>query len=155
MERGFWRKYEDVGKLVLAAVKLGSRGGRLCCRTRMRVALFLLAWEFEELAHLRGEFYMWLADVDVAVKVLVEKGFLEERLEVPGAVDGVRLPRRIIYTYRLTKAGRVLADDAVKEISPKVRRRMKELLKLDVWALVGYAYVKYPEQFATKEFALA
>lgn len=154
MERGFWREYE-VDELVLTAVKLGSGRGRLCCRARMRVALFILTWEFEELAHLRGEFYMWLVDVDAAVKALVKGGFLEERLELPGAVDGMRLPGYAVYTYRLTRAGRVLADRAIKKMSPETRRRLKELLMLNVWTLIGYAYVKYPQQFATSMFALA
>jgi len=137
--------FEDVKRFVLAAVKLGSRWGRFCCRARMHAALFLLAREFEELAHLRNPLGMLNVDVDVAVRVLVEMGFLEERLEVPGVIDGVRLPRRAVYTYRLTRAGRVLADDAVKELSPQVRKRMKEFLKMSLWSLIGYAYVKHPE----------
>jgi len=155
VEQDFWREYEDVERLVLASVKLGSGRGRLCCRTRIRVATFILTWEFEELAHLRDEYYMWIVDVDATVKALAKEGLLEERLEFPGAVDGMRLPGYGIYTYRLTRAGRVLADRAVKEMSPEMRRRLKELLEMNLWALVGQAYVKYPEQFAYREFDLA
>jgi hypothetical protein len=153
VENDIWREYEDVERLVLASVKLGS--GRLCCRTRIRVATFILTWEFEELAHLRDEYYMWIVDVDSTVKALAKEGLLEELLEFPGVVDGMKLPGYGIYTYRLTRAGHVLADRAVKEMSPGMRRRLKELLEMNLWALVGQAYAKYPERFAYSEFDLA
>jgi hypothetical protein len=155
MDRDFWREYEDVERLVLAAVRLGSKRGGLCCRTRIRVASFILTWEFEELAHLHDEFHMWTFDVDSTLKAFTKVGFLEEGLEFPGVVDGMRLPGYGVYTYRLTRAGRVLADRAVREMSPKVRRRLQELLSLDIWTLIGYAYVRYPEQFAYGDFDLA
>jgi hypothetical protein len=135
--------YEAVDRLVLAAVKLGSRGW-FCCRARLHVALFMLTREFEELAPLRRRFGLLSIDVDVSLKSLVERGLLEEKLEIPGAVDGAPLPGYGVYMYRLTWAGRILASKAVKEVSPRIRKRMKELLKLDVWSLIGYAYVKYP-----------
>jgi hypothetical protein len=135
--------YKTVDGLILAAVKLGSRGW-FCCRVKLHVVLFMLTREFEELAPLRRRFGLLSVDVDVSLKSLVERGFLEERLEIPGTVDGVVHPGYGVYMYRLTKAGRALAGRAVKEMSPRVRKRMKELLKLDVWALIGYAYVKYP-----------
>jgi len=63
-------------------------------------------------------------------------------------VDGLK-HTGYVYTYRLTRAGRVLAERAVEKLSPKVRKRMKELLKLTVWELIGYVYVRYPE-YATR-----
>jgi hypothetical protein len=155
VENDFWREYEDVKRLVFASVKLGSGRGWLCCRTRIRIATFILTWEFEELAHLRDEFYVWIVDVDSTVKTLAKGGFLEERLEFPGVVEGMSLPGYGIYTYRLTRAGRVLADRAVKKMAPPMRRRLQELLKMNMWALVGQAYARYPEQFAYREFDLA
>jgi hypothetical protein len=137
----YWR---DVDRYVLAAVKLGAKRGWFCCRAKIHAALFILAREFEELAHLRNLFGIENVDINVSLKRLVECCFLEERLKMPGVIDGVKLPGYGVYMYRLTWAGRALADEAVKKMSSRIRKRMKELLKMDVWALIGYAYVRYP-----------
>ena len=131
---------------------LNWSGGR-CHRAKIYAALFVLAQEFEELAHLRRP-YVWKADVDAALRRLAESGLLEERLEVLKEIDGVRLLSRIC-TCRLTRRGRVLAEDALKEISPKARERMRELLKMDIWSLIGYAYVQHPEQAVLAKLAVA
>jgi hypothetical protein len=138
--------WEDVNRYVLAAVKLGAERGWFCCRAKIHAVLFILSREFKELAHLRSPFGIENIDVNVSLKSLVECCFLEERLEIPGIIDGVKLPGYGVYMYRLTRAGRALANKAVERMSPGIRRRMKELLKKDVWSLIGYAYVKYPEE---------
>jgi hypothetical protein len=140
----FMACWEDVDMYVLAAVKLVAGRGWFCCRAKMHAALFILSREFKELAHLRSPFGIESIDVNASIRKLVEHCLLEERLEVPGVIEGVALPGYGIYKYRLTKAGRALASRAVGKMSPEVRRRMKELLKMDIWSLIGYAYVKYP-----------
>jgi len=151
MRQGF---FEDVRNFVLAAVKLGSRRDGFCCRARMHAALFVLSREFKEVSNLCRCVGMLNLGLDAIVETLVERGLLEERLEFPGAVDGVRLPGYAVYTYRLTKDGHLLAEDAVEEMDPRIRRRMKELLKMDVWSLIGYAYVKYPEHSIHKTLVI-
>jgi hypothetical protein len=142
----FMECWEDVDRYVLAAVRLGAKRGWFCCRARLHAALFILSREFKELAHLRSPFGIENIDVDVSIWKLVEYCLLEERLKMPNIIDGVALPGYGIYMYRLTGAGRALADKAIEKMSSGVRRRMKELLKRDVWSLIGYAYVKYPEE---------
>jgi len=141
---------------VLAAVKLGSgRGGVFRYKTRVHKILFLLAQEFEELRDLRGDFIPhhfgpWSYEVEFAVRALVRLGFLEEKLEEHSEIDG--LPHAAYaYAYRLTRAGRALAGPAVKRLSPKIKKKMKELLKLDLWTLIGY--VKHPEYASRSVFA--
>jgi len=97
---------------------------------------------------------MHVFDLDATVEVLAEEGLLEERLEFPGAVDGVWLPGYAVYTYRLTRDGHLFAKDAVKRMSPPLRRRMRELLKMDVWSLIGYAYVRYSEHSIHKTLVI-
>jgi hypothetical protein len=146
--------WKDVDRYVLAAVKLGAKRGWLCCRAKIHAALFILAREFKELAHLRSSFGgLESVDVDVSLKTLVKCCLIEEKLKTPGTIDGVKLPGYGVYMYRLTWAGRALADKVIKEMNAEVRKRMKELLKMDVWSLIGYAYVKYPEEAWPVELA--
>ncbi len=145
--------WEEVDRYVLTIVKLGSRRGKFCCRARVYAVLFIVTREFKELAHLRKNSYIQSVDVYVSLKSLARLGFLEERLEMPGVIDGVAHPGYGVYTYRLTRAGHVLADEAVREVSPKIKKRMKELLRLSVWSLIGYAYVRYPEEARPVELA--
>jgi hypothetical protein len=134
--------YRALERYVLAAMKLGSRRGIFCCRAKMHATLFVLSQEFKLPYRSIG---MHVFDLDATVETLVERGLLEERLEFPGAVDGVWFPGYAVYTYRLTKDGRLFAKDAVEKMDPRIRRRMKELLEMDLWSLIGYAYVRYPE----------
>ncbi len=145
--------WKEVDRFVLTAIRLGSRRGKFCCRAKVYTTLFILTREFKELAHLRNRLSMQIVDVNVSLRTLAEFGFLEERLEVPGVIDGVALPGYGIYTYRLTRKGRILADEAVRKACPEIKKRMKELLKLDVWSLIGYAYVRYPEEAWPVELA--
>ena len=138
---------------VLAAVKLGSRSGIFRYKTKIHKTLFILAQEFEELSQLRSDFIPhhfgpWSYEIEFTIEELVHLGFLEERVNKVDEVDGLK-HTGYVYTYRLTRAGRVLAERAVEKLSPKVRKRMKELLKLTVWELIGYVYVRYPE-YATR-----
>jgi uncharacterized protein YwgA len=142
---------------VLAAVKLGSRGGIFRYKTKIHKTLFILAQEFEELSQLRSDFISyhfgpWSYEIEFTIEELVHLGFLEERVNKVDEVDGLK-HTGYVYTYRLTRAGRVLAEGAVKKLSPKVRKRMKELMKLTVWELIGYAYVRYPEYATRSAFA--
>lgn len=133
---------EELERYVLAAVRLCAK--RPCTRGKIHAALFVLAQEFEELARMYRP-YVWKVEVDAALRRLVEDGYLEERLEALKEIDGVRLPSRV-HTYRLTKAGRIIAEDALKEIDSRIRERMKELLRMGTWSLIGYAYVRHPGQ---------
>jgi predicted transcriptional regulator len=157
-------RFEDIDGYVLASVYFCSGGisirmpgfsgalNRSCCRAKIHAALFVLAQELEELAQLRRP-YVWKTDVDIALERLVENGLLEERLEALKEIDGVRLHSRI-HTYRLTRTGRIIAEDVLKEIRPKARERMRELLKMGVWSLIGYAYVQHPEQAVLAKLAV-
>lgn len=135
---------------VLAIIKLGSsRDGEFRYKTRVHKILFVLAQEFEELSNLRSDFIPyhfgpWSYEVDFTIKELVYSGFLEEKLDKRDEIDGLQ-HTGYVYAYRLTRAGRVLAERAIKKLSPKIRERIKELLKLNLWTLIGYVYVKYPE----------
>jgi len=138
---------------VLAAVKLGSRSGIFRYKTKIHKTLFILAQEFEELSQLRSDFIPyhfgpWSYEIEFTIEELVHLGFLEESVDKLDVIDGLK-HTGYVYTYRLTRAGRVLAERAVEKLSPKVRKRMKELLKLTVWELIGYVYVRYPE-YATR-----
>jgi uncharacterized protein YwgA len=135
---------------VLAIIKLGSsRDGEFRYKTRIHKILFILAHEFEELNNLRSDFIPyhfgpWSYEVDFTIKELVRSGFLEEKLDKRDEIDGLQ-HTGYVYAYRLTRAGKVLAERAIKKLSPKIRERIKELLKLKLWTLIGYVYVKYPE----------
>jgi hypothetical protein len=134
---------------VLAVVKLGTRGGVFRYKTRVHKVLFVLAQEFEELSWLRSDFIPyhfgpWSYEVEFEIKYLVHLGFLEEKLDKLDEIDGLK-HAGYVYTYRLTRAGRVLAGDIVEKLSPKIKKRMKELLKLSVWELIGYVLVRYPK----------
>ncbi len=134
---------------VFAVIKLGSRGGIFRYKTRIHKVLFVLAQEFEELSPLRNDFIPyhfgpWSYEVEFEIKYLVRLGFLEEKLEKQDEIDGLR-HTGYVYAYHLTRAGRVLAEQAVKKLSPKIKKRMKELLELSVWELIGYVLVRYPE----------
>jgi hypothetical protein len=138
---------------ILAAVKLGSRRGAFRYKTKIHKTLFVLAQEFEELSQLRNDFIPyhfgpWSYEVEFEIKELVRLGFLEERVEKLEVIDGLK-HAGYVYTYRLTRAGRVLAERAVKRLSPKIKKRMKELLGLSLWELIGYVYVRHPE-YATR-----
>jgi hypothetical protein len=140
---------EAVRNYVLAAIKLGSRGGVFRYRTRIHKVLFILAQEFKELDRLRGGFIPghfgpWSYEVEFATAELTRMGFLEEEAVKLDEIDGLR-HAGYVYYYSLTRAGRVLAEDAVKRLSPQIKKRMKELLKLSLWELIGYVYVRYPE----------
>jgi hypothetical protein len=104
-------------------VKLGAERGWFCCRAKMHAVLFILSREFEELAHLRSPFGIENIDVNVSIWRLVKCCLLEERLKMPNAVGGIKLPGYGVYMHRPTWAGRALADKAVKEISPRIRER--------------------------------
>ncbi len=134
---------------VLAIIKLGSRDGEFRYKTKIHKILFILAQEFEELGNLRSDFIPyhfgpWSYEVESTIKELVHSGFLEEKLEKRDEIDGLQ-HTGYVYVYRLTRAGRVLAERAVKKLSPKIRERIKGLLKLNLWTLIGYIYVRYPE----------
>jgi len=134
---------------VLAVVKLGSRGGVFRYKTRIHKTLFVLAQEFEELSWLRndfvpGHFGPWSYEIEFEVEYLAHLGLLEDRVDRQDVIDGLK-HTGYIYYYRLTRAGRVFAGRAVKELSPKIKKRMKELLNLSLWELIGYVYVRYPE----------
>jgi hypothetical protein len=134
---------------VLAIIKLGSKGGAFRYKTRMHKVLFILAQEFEELGWLRndfvpGHFGPWSYEVEFEIRYLVRLGLLKERLDELDEIDGLK-HAGYVYTYRLTRAGRVLAGDIVEKLSPKIKKRMKELLNLSVWELIGYVLVRYPE----------
>jgi len=139
---------------VLAIIKLGSsRDGVFRYKTRVHKILFVLAQEFEELNSLRSDFIPyhfgpWSYEVEFTIKELMRLGFLEEKLDERDEIDGLQ-HTGYVYAYRLTRAGQVLAEDAVKKLSPKIKKRIKELLKLNLWTLIGYVYVKYPE-YATR-----
>ncbi len=138
---------------VLAIIKLGSRDGEFRYKTKIHKILFILAQEFEELSWLRSDFIPyhfgpWSYEVEFTIKELVRLGFLEEKLDERNEIDGLQ-HTGYVYAYRLTRAGRVLAEDIVKKLSPKIKKRMKELLKLNLWTLIGYVYVRYPE-YATR-----
>ncbi len=134
---------------VLAVIRLGSRGGVFRYKTKIHKTLFVLAQEFEELSWLRNDFIPyhfgpWSYEVEFEIKYLARLGFLEERVDKLDEIDGLK-HAGYVYTYRLTRAGRVLAKRAVEKLSPKIKKRMKELLKLSVWELIGYVLVRYPE----------
>jgi len=138
---------------VLATIKLGSSGGVFRYKTKIHKILFVLAQEFEELSNLRSDFIPyhfgpWSYDVEFTIKELIRLGFLEEKLDERDEIDGLQ-HTGYVYAYRLTRAGQVLAEDAVKKLSPKIKKRIKELLKLNLWTLIGYVYVRYPE-YATR-----
>ena len=139
---------------VLAIIKLGSsRDGVFRYKTKIHKILFVLAQEFKELNNLHSDFIPyhfgpWSYEVEFTIKELVRLGFLEEKLDERDEIDGLQ-HTGYVYTYRLTRAGQVLAEDAVKKLSPKIKKRIKELLKLNLWTLIGYVYVNYPE-YATR-----
>jgi uncharacterized protein YwgA len=138
---------------VLAIIKLGSSGGVFRYKTKIHKILFVLAQEFEELNNLRSDFIPyhfgpWSYEVEFTIKELMRLGLLEEKLDERDEIDGLQHTGHV-YTYRLTRAGQVLAEDAVKKLSPKIKKRIKELLKLNLWTLIGYVYVRYPE-YATR-----
>jgi hypothetical protein len=138
---------------VLALIKLGSRGGVFRYKTRIHKILFILAQEFEELGALRNDFIPyhfgpWSYEVEFEIEALTRLGLLEEGVDKPDVIDGLRHTGHV-YHYRLTRAGRVLAESAVKELSPRIKKRMKALLKLSLWELIGYVYVRHPE-YATR-----
>ncbi len=138
---------------VLAIIKLGSSGGVFRYKTKIHKILFILAHEFEELSNLRSDFIPyhfgpWSYEVEFTIRELMRLGFLEEKLDERDEIDGLQ-HTGYVYAYRLTRAGQVLAEDAVKKLSPKIRKRIKELLKLNLWTLIGYVYVRYPE-YATR-----
>jgi uncharacterized protein YwgA len=139
---------------VLAIIKLGSsRDGEFRYKTKIHKILFILAQEFEELSWLRSDFIPyhfgpWSYEVEFTIKELMRLGFLEEKLDERDEIDGLQ-HTGYVYAYRLTRAGRVLAEDIVKKLSPKIKKRMEELLKLNLWELIGYVYVRYPE-YATR-----
>jgi len=138
---------------VLAIIKLGSSGGVFRYKTKIHKILFVLAQEFEELNNLRSDFIPyhfgpWSYEVEFTIKELMRLGLLEEKLDERDEIDGLQHTGHV-YTYRLTRAGQVLAEDAVKKLSPKIKKRIKELLKLNLWTLIGYVYVQYPE-YATR-----
>jgi uncharacterized protein YwgA len=138
---------------VLAIIKLGSSGGVFRYKTKIHKILFILAQEFEELNNLRSDFIPyhfgpWSYEVEFTIKELMRLGFLEEKLDERDEIDGLQ-HTGYVYAYRLTRAGQVLAEDAAKKLSPKIRKRIKELLKLNLWTLIGYVYVRYPE-YATR-----
>ncbi len=142
---------------ILAAVKLGSKGGVFMYKTKIHKVLFVLAQEFEELIPLRGDFIPyhfgpWSYEVEFEIKYLVHLGFLEERVDKLDEIDGLK-HMGYVYTYRLTRVGKVLAERAVKKLSPGVRKRMKELLKLSVWELIGYVLVRHPEYASQSAYA--
>ena len=134
---------------VLAVVKLGSRGGVFKYKTKIHKVLFILAQEFEELSWLRSDFIPyhfgpWSYEIEFEIEYLTRLGLLEERVDRLDVIDGLR-HTGYVYCYRLTRAGRVFAERAVKELSPKIKKRMKELLRLSLWELIGYVYVRHPE----------
>jgi uncharacterized protein YwgA len=138
---------------VLAIIKLGSSGGVFRYKTKIHKILFILAHEFEELSNLHSDFIPyhfgpWSYEVEFTIKELMRLGFLEEKLDERDEIDGLQ-HTGYVYAYRLTRAGQVLAEDAAKKLSPKIRKRIKELLKLNLWTLIGYVYVRYPE-YATR-----
>jgi uncharacterized protein YwgA len=138
---------------ILAIIKLGSSGGFFRYKTKIHKILFILAQEFEELNNLRSDFIPyhfgpWSYEVEFTIKELMRLGFLEEKLDERDEIDGLQ-HTGYVYVYRLTRAGQLLAEDAVKKLSPKIRKRIKELLKLNLWTLIGYVYVRYPE-YATR-----
>jgi uncharacterized protein YwgA len=138
---------------ILAAMKLGSSGGVFKYKTKMNKTLFILAQEFKELSWLRndfvpGHFGPRSYEVESTVKELVHLGLLEKRVDRQDEIDGLR-HAGYVYAYRLTRAGRVFAERTVKELNPKIKKRMKELLRLSLWELVGYIYVRHPE-YATR-----
>ncbi len=146
-----------VRRCVLAAVKLGSSGGVFRYKTKIHKVLFILAQEFEELSLLHNDFIPyhfgpWSYEVEFEIKTLVHLGFLEERVDKLDEIDGLK-HTGYVYCYRLTRAGKVLAERAVKKLSPKVEKRMKELLKLGVWELIGYVLVRYPEYTSRSVYA--
>jgi len=141
--------WEAVRDYVLVAVKLGSRRGVFRYKTRIHKTLFILAQEFEELSWLRSDFIpyhfgQWSYEVEFAIRELVRLGLLEEEVAKLDEIDGLR-HTGYVYTYRLTRAGRVLAESAIKKLSPRIKKKMKELLRLSLWELIGYAYVRYPD----------
>jgi len=149
--------WEAVRDYVLVAVKLGSRRGVFWYKTRMHKTLFILAQEFEELSWLRSDFIPyhfgpWSYEVEFAIRELVRLGLLEEEVVKLDEIDGLR-HTGYVYTYRLTRAGRALAESAVKKLSPRIKKKMKELLRLSLWELIGYAYVRYPECASRSVFA--
>ncbi|MFZ8810683.1 MAG: hypothetical protein ACO2PN_21565 [Pyrobaculum sp.] len=82
----------------------------------------------------------------------VRLGLLEEWVEGLDVIDGLK-HAGYVYYYRLTRAGRVLAESAVKKLNPAIKKRMKKLLKLTVWELIGYAYVRHSEYATRSAFA--
>jgi hypothetical protein len=144
---------EVVKDYVLAVIKLGSKDGVFRYKTRIHKVLFILAQEFKELDWLRndfvpGHFGPWSYEVESATIALTRLGFLEEKVVKLDEIDGLK-HTGYVYTYSFTRAGRVLAEDAVKKLRSEVRRKMKELLKLSIWELIGYVYVRHPE-YATR-----
>ncbi len=142
---------------VLSVIKLGSRGGVFRYKTRIHKVLFVLAQEFEELSWLRSDFIPyhfgpWSYEVEFEIKYLAHFGLLEEWVSRQDVIDGLK-HTGYVYCYRLTRAGRVLAGRAVKRLSPKIKRRIKELLRLSLWELIGYVYVRYPEYAARSVYA--
>ena len=138
---------------VLAVIKLGSRGGVFRYKTRIHKVMFVLAQEFKELSWMRTDFIPyhfgpWSYEIEFEIEYLVHLGLLEERVDRKDVIDGLK-HMGYVYHYRLTRAGRVFAERAVKELNPKIKKRMKELLKLSLWELIGYVYVRYPE-YATR-----
>jgi uncharacterized protein YwgA len=146
MDGGQWK---TVRNYVLAVVKLGSSRGVFRFKTRIHKVLFLLAQELEELSWLRSDFIPyhfgpWSYEVEFVIRELVRLGFLEENVEKMDLIDGLR-HTGYVYTYRLTRRGRLLAEAALDKINPSVKKRMKRLLKLSIWELIGYLYVHYPD----------
>jgi hypothetical protein len=151
------RSVATVRDYVLAVIKLGSRGGVFKYKTKIHKVLFILAQEFEELSWLRNDFIPyhfgpWSYEIEFEIEYLTHLGLLEERVDRLDVIDGLK-HAGYVYCYRLTRAGRVFAERAVKELSSKVKKRMKELLKLSLWELIGYVYVRHPEYASRSVYA--
>ena len=71
--------------------------------------------------------------------------------EVCERIDGAEHAGRV-YVLRLTGEGKRGARRALAAMPAEIRRRIAELAKWDVWRLVGYVYVRFP-QFTSRSAA--
>jgi len=137
---------------VLAAVKLGSRRGAFCCRTKIHKIVFLIAQEFGlRLSFTPYHYGPWSYEVDEALSALADGGLLRVDAEVREKIDGVEHAGKV-YVLRLTREGEGEARRALAAMPAEIRKRIAELAKWDVWRLIGYVYVRYP-QYASRSAA--
>jgi len=137
--------WEAVRDYVLVAVKLGSRRGVF---TRPGYIRRCSSWRRSSKSSAGYAMTSFRTTscrgVEFTIRKLVRLGLLEEKVVKLDEIDGLR-HTGYVYIYRLTRAGRALAKSVAKRLSPRIKKKMKELLRLSLWELIGYAYIRHPD----------